>query len=47
MPGTIDLPTRPPDDEPEEAVLAFHEQADGRKVARLPGGKSYCSTSTN
>src|SRR3990172_5472044 len=27
------------DDEPVEAVLTFHEQADGRKVARLPGGK--------
>lgn len=26
-------------DEPAEAVLMFHEQADGRKVARLPGGK--------
>ncbi len=27
------------DDEPSEATLAFHEQADGRKVARLYGGK--------
>lgn len=27
------------DDEPAEATLTFHEQADGRKVARLPGGK--------
>lgn len=27
------------DDEPAEAVLTFREQADGRKVARLPGGK--------
>jgi hypothetical protein len=26
-------------DEPDEAVLTFHEQADGRKVARRPGGK--------
>jgi uncharacterized LabA/DUF88 family protein len=31
--------TRNIEDEPDEAVLAFHEQADGRKVARLPGGK--------
>jgi uncharacterized LabA/DUF88 family protein len=29
----------PREDEPEEAVLTFHEQADGRKVARLAGGK--------
>ena len=27
------------DDEPMEATLVFREQADGRKVARLPGGK--------
>lgn len=27
------------DDEPLEADLVFREQADGRKVARLPGGK--------
>ena len=27
------------DDEPESATLLFREQADGRKVARLPGGK--------
>jgi uncharacterized LabA/DUF88 family protein len=26
-------------DEPQDATLVFHEQADGRKVARLPGGK--------
>ena len=25
--------------DPIEATLVFHEQADGRKVARLPGGK--------
>ncbi|HXH07781.1 MAG TPA: hypothetical protein VNI83_14450, partial [Vicinamibacterales bacterium] len=25
--------------EPLEAVLTFREQADGRKVSRLPGGK--------
>jgi uncharacterized LabA/DUF88 family protein len=27
------------EDEPESATLLFREQADGRKVARLPGGK--------
>jgi uncharacterized LabA/DUF88 family protein len=27
------------DDEPAEGVFEFREQADGRKVARLPGGK--------
>lgn len=27
------------EDEPTEATLVFREQADGRKVARLPGGK--------
>jgi uncharacterized LabA/DUF88 family protein len=26
-------------DDPPDATLVFHEQADGRKVARLPGGK--------
>jgi hypothetical protein len=25
--------------DPPDATLIFHEQADGRKVARLPGGK--------
>lgn len=29
----------PHGDEPPEAVLTFREQADGRRVARLPGGK--------
>lgn len=29
----------PVPDEPLEATLQFHEQADGRRVARLPGGK--------
>jgi uncharacterized LabA/DUF88 family protein len=29
----------PSEDEPLEATLVFREQADGRKVARLPGGK--------
>jgi uncharacterized LabA/DUF88 family protein len=32
-------PRQGTDDEPDEAVLTFHEQADGRKVSRLPGGK--------
>lgn len=27
------------DDEPHTAILTFREQADGRKVSRLPGGK--------
>lgn len=27
------------DQDPPDATLVFHEQADGRKVARLPGGK--------
>lgn len=27
------------DEEPDEAVLTVCEQADGRKVSRLPGGK--------
>ena len=34
-PGTLARP----DDDPDEATLLFHEQADGRKVSRLPGGK--------
>ena len=34
-----DRPAPPPEDEPAEATLTFREQADGRKVARLPGGK--------
>ncbi len=29
----------PAEDEPAEGTLLFREQADGRKVARLPGGK--------
>ena len=29
----------PAEEEPNEATLVFREQADGRKVARLPGGK--------
>jgi uncharacterized LabA/DUF88 family protein len=28
-----------PDDTPTEATLTFYEQGDGRKVARMPGGK--------
>ena len=28
-----------PDDDPADGTFLFHEQADGRKVARLPGGK--------
>lgn len=39
MPSSAEAGIRPADDEPDEAVLMFHEQADGRKVARLPGGK--------
>jgi len=31
--------TPPRDDDPADATLVFHEQADGRKVSRLPGGK--------
>jgi uncharacterized LabA/DUF88 family protein len=31
--------TTVPEEEPSEATLIFYEQADGRKVARLPGGK--------
>lgn len=38
--ASLDLTARvPEDDEPLEATLTFHEQADGRKIARLPGGK--------
>lgn len=34
-----DQPQISGDEEPAEATLTFREQADGRKVARLPGGK--------
>lgn len=37
MPNGTDVPPR--DDDPQDATLVFHEQADGRKVSRLPGGK--------
>ena len=36
---TSDDRLAPHDDDPREATLQFHEQADGRKVARLAGGK--------
>lgn len=36
---TFDPPSQLPSDEPTEATLTFHEQSDGRKVGRLPGGK--------
>ena len=39
MPVTRNGAPPPRDDEPDEAVIIFHEQADGRKVGRLPGGK--------
>jgi uncharacterized LabA/DUF88 family protein len=32
-------PNPPAEQDPIEATLVFHEQADGRKVSRLPGGK--------
>ena len=34
-----DARTSPAESEPAEATLLFHEQADGRKVSRLAGGK--------
>lgn len=39
MPPTPNGETPPSDQDPSEATLVFHEQADGRKVGRLPGGK--------
>lgn len=33
------MPAAPAEQDPLEATLVFHEQADGRKIARLPGGK--------
>lgn len=33
------MPAASAEQDPLEATLVFHEQADGRKVARLPGGK--------
>ena len=34
-----DIPAAAAEQDPLDATLVFHEQADGRKVSRLPGGK--------